>query len=138
MQSIRDSHNEYKIRRSTSLAKDRYSYFCNYYSGSKDEISIVFWSLQHRNSGVNNNNVMFLHITLRFITFCLFPIDYSEMFDYKFAIILFQLSNTKFSIGIISGGCGDLAIRLRPALTFQEHHADIFLDKFRQVLKETK
>nr|CAH7737123.1 unnamed protein product [Callosobruchus chinensis] len=40
--------------------------------------------------------------------------------------------------GIISGGCGDHAIRLRPALTFQEHHADILLDRFRQVLKETK
>ncbi|KAJ8959961.1 hypothetical protein NQ318_009394 [Aromia moschata] len=40
--------------------------------------------------------------------------------------------------GIISGGCGDHSIRLRPSLTFQEHHADIFLDRFRQVLKETK
>ncbi|KAF2899195.1 hypothetical protein ILUMI_06982 [Ignelater luminosus] len=40
--------------------------------------------------------------------------------------------------GIQGGGCGDHAIRLRPALIFQEHHADIFLDSFRQVLKETK
>lgn len=40
--------------------------------------------------------------------------------------------------GIQSGGCGDHSIRLRPALVFQEHHADIFLDNFRQVLKETK
>uniref|UniRef100_T1GPX3 (S)-3-amino-2-methylpropionate transaminase n=1 Tax=Megaselia scalaris TaxID=36166 RepID=T1GPX3_MEGSC len=37
--------------------------------------------------------------------------------------------------GIQSGGCGDLAIRFRPALIFNEKHADIFLDKFRQVLK---
>lgn len=38
--------------------------------------------------------------------------------------------------GIQSGGCGDHSIRLRCALVFQEHHADIFLEKFRQVLKE--
>ncbi|XP_063702129.1 4-aminobutyrate aminotransferase, mitochondrial [Culicoides brevitarsis] len=38
--------------------------------------------------------------------------------------------------GIQSGGCGDLAIRFRPALIFDEKHADIFLDRFRQVLKE--
>lgn len=37
--------------------------------------------------------------------------------------------------GVQSGGCGDLAIRFRPALIFNETHADIFLDKFRQVLK---
>jgi len=40
--------------------------------------------------------------------------------------------------GIQGGGCGDHSIRLRPALIFQDHHADIFLDRFRQVLKETK
>lgn len=40
--------------------------------------------------------------------------------------------------GIQSGGAGDVAIRFRPALIFEEKHADIFLDKFRQVLKETK
>lgn len=38
--------------------------------------------------------------------------------------------------GVQAGGCGDVAIRLRPALIFQEHHAEIFVDKFRQVLKE--
>lgn len=48
--------------------------------------------------------------------------------------ILFRLKQK----GIQSGGCGDHAIRLRPALVFQEHHADIFLDKFRQVMKEIK
>ncbi len=41
-------------------------------------------------------------------------------------------------LGVQSGGCGDLAIRFRPALTFEEHHVDIFLDRFRQVLKDTK
>jgi len=40
--------------------------------------------------------------------------------------------------GIQSGGCGDVSIRFRPALIFEEKHADIFLDRFRQVLKETK
>ncbi|KAJ8664205.1 hypothetical protein QAD02_023140 [Eretmocerus hayati] len=37
--------------------------------------------------------------------------------------------------GIQAGGCGDNAVRLRPALTFTEHHADIFLDNLRSVLK---
>ncbi|KAJ4432075.1 hypothetical protein ANN_20689 [Periplaneta americana] len=35
-------------------------------------------------------------------------------------------------------GCGELSIRLRPALIFTPKHADIFLDRFQQVLKETK
>ncbi|XP_075220509.1 4-aminobutyrate aminotransferase [Lycorma delicatula] len=40
--------------------------------------------------------------------------------------------------GVQSGGCGEQAVRLRPALTFQPYHANIFLDKLRQVLQETK
>lgn len=36
------------------------------------------------------------------------------------------------------GGCGDEAIRLRPALIFQEHHSDIFLDRLREVLHDLK
>ncbi|XP_058829132.1 4-aminobutyrate aminotransferase, mitochondrial [Topomyia yanbarensis] len=40
--------------------------------------------------------------------------------------------------GILSGGCGELGIRFRPALIFEEKHVDIFLDKFNQVLKEVK
>lgn len=40
--------------------------------------------------------------------------------------------------GVLSGGCGEISIRFRPALIFQERHVDIFLDKFRQVLKELK
>lgn len=40
--------------------------------------------------------------------------------------------------GVQSGGCGDIAIRFRPALIFEEKHVDIFLDKFNQVLKEIK
>lgn len=38
--------------------------------------------------------------------------------------------------GIQSGGCGDLSIRFRPALIFEPKHANIFLDKFREILKE--
>ncbi|XP_072747564.1 4-aminobutyrate aminotransferase, mitochondrial-like [Anoplolepis gracilipes] len=38
--------------------------------------------------------------------------------------------------GIQVGGCGNQAVRLRPALTFAEHHADIFLDALRTVLNE--
>uniref|UniRef100_A0A1L8E2E4 (S)-3-amino-2-methylpropionate transaminase n=1 Tax=Nyssomyia neivai TaxID=330878 RepID=A0A1L8E2E4_9DIPT len=40
--------------------------------------------------------------------------------------------------GIVTGGCGDVAVRLRPALVFEEKHANIFLDNFRGVLKEVK
>jgi len=40
--------------------------------------------------------------------------------------------------GIQSGGCGDLSIRLRPALVFQPYHADIFLDRLDKVLKKLK
>ncbi|CRK95818.1 CLUMA_CG009270, isoform A, partial [Clunio marinus] len=38
--------------------------------------------------------------------------------------------------GIQAGGCGTLSIRFRPALIFEEKHVNIFLEKFRQVLKE--
>lgn len=38
--------------------------------------------------------------------------------------------------GIQSGGCGEVSIRFRPALIFEPKHANIFLDKFREVLKE--
>lgn len=38
--------------------------------------------------------------------------------------------------GIWAGGCGDASIRLRPALVFNDHHANIFLDGMRDVAKE--
>ncbi|CAK9829615.1 4-aminobutyrate aminotransferase, mitochondrial [Anthophora retusa] len=38
--------------------------------------------------------------------------------------------------GIQTGGCGTTAIRLRPALTFTEKHADIFIDALRPILKQ--
>ena len=37
--------------------------------------------------------------------------------------------------GIWAGGCGEKSIRLRPALIFQEEHADIFLDALEDVLE---
>ncbi|KAG5899126.1 hypothetical protein JTB14_021625 [Gonioctena quinquepunctata] len=40
--------------------------------------------------------------------------------------------------GVQGGGCGLKSIRLRPTLVFQEHHVDIFLDTFRQVMQELK
>jgi 4-aminobutyrate aminotransferase/(S)-3-amino-2-methylpropionate transaminase len=40
--------------------------------------------------------------------------------------------------GVQSGGCGEQSIRLRPALIFTPRHANLFLDIFRTVLKETK
>lgn len=36
--------------------------------------------------------------------------------------------------GVNCGGCGEAAIRLRPALIFQPKHAHIFLDKLEKVL----
>ncbi|XP_068149172.1 4-aminobutyrate aminotransferase, mitochondrial [Drosophila tropicalis] len=37
--------------------------------------------------------------------------------------------------GIQTGGCGDIAIRFRPALIFKEYHANIVLDRLRSVLQ---
>ncbi|KAK2616810.1 4-aminobutyrate transaminase [Conoideocrella luteorostrata] len=40
------------------------------------------------------------------------------------------------SKGVIMGGSGEAAIRLRPMLIFQEHHVNIFLNVLEQTLKE--
>ena len=40
------------------------------------------------------------------------------------------------STGILIGGCGEAAIRLRPALIFEPSHAELFLDKFDEVLSK--
>ena len=37
--------------------------------------------------------------------------------------------------GVHCGGCGEAAIRLRPALVFQPHHANILLETLEDVLK---
>ncbi|XP_076300987.1 4-aminobutyrate aminotransferase isoform X1 [Lasioglossum baleicum] len=47
-----------------------------------------------------------------------------------------QLLKELLKKGIQCGGCGVVSIRLRPALTFTENHADIFLDRLRSVLKK--
>ncbi|XP_037935935.1 4-aminobutyrate aminotransferase, mitochondrial [Teleopsis dalmanni] len=47
-----------------------------------------------------------------------------------------ELINKLKENGLQAGGCGDLAIRFRPALTFKEHHAQIVLDRFRKSLKQ--
>lgn len=41
-----------------------------------------------------------------------------------------------FVLGVLMGGCGDKSLRLRPSLIFQERHADVFFERFRQVLNE--
>ncbi|EDV97996.1 GH17185 [Drosophila grimshawi] len=38
--------------------------------------------------------------------------------------------------GVQTGGCGEIAIRFRPALIFKETHANIVLDRFRNVLRQ--
>lgn len=37
--------------------------------------------------------------------------------------------------GVNMGGCGERAVRLRPMLVFQQHHADILLEKTEKVLR---
>jgi len=54
-----------------------------------------------------------------------------------FFIVFLITSKFQFT-GVLSGGCGDNAVRLRPALTMQPKHAHIFLDKLKQVLDEGK
>ncbi|KAI1928286.1 4-aminobutyrate transaminase [Ophidiomyces ophidiicola] len=39
------------------------------------------------------------------------------------------------SLGINIGGCGDAAVRLRPMLIFQKHHADILLECLEKIAK---
>jgi 4-aminobutyrate aminotransferase/(S)-3-amino-2-methylpropionate transaminase len=39
------------------------------------------------------------------------------------------------SVGVNIGGSGERAVRLRPMLIFQRHHADILLDALEKILK---
>lgn len=50
-------------------------------------------------------------------------------------IILYLSLFLFYTTGVQAGGCGDKAIRFRPTLVFQPHHANIFFDKFETVLK---
>ncbi|XP_063378091.1 4-aminobutyrate aminotransferase, mitochondrial-like [Cydia fagiglandana] len=47
-----------------------------------------------------------------------------------------KINNDLKKNGVLGGTCGETAIRLRPALTFQEKHAHIYLDTLRKTLKE--
>ena len=38
-------------------------------------------------------------------------------------------------VGINIGGCGESAVRLRPMLVFQKHHADILLESLEKIVK---
>jgi len=42
------------------------------------------------------------------------------------------------SEGVLIGGCGENAIRIRPALIFEPKHAEIMLEKFDAVLSKMK
>ncbi|KAF3923749.1 hypothetical protein ABW20_dc0109330 [Dactylellina cionopaga] len=39
------------------------------------------------------------------------------------------------TVGVNIGGCGDSAVRLRPMLIFQRHHADILLESIEKIIK---
>ncbi|KAF3901790.1 hypothetical protein AA313_de0204780 [Arthrobotrys entomopaga] len=39
------------------------------------------------------------------------------------------------TVGVNIGGCGESAVRLRPMLVFQQHHADILLESIEKVIK---
>ncbi|ODN06100.1 4-aminobutyrate aminotransferase, mitochondrial [Orchesella cincta] len=60
-------------------------------------------------------------------TFCAIDCTSTEVRD--------KIVNELRNQGVQSGGCGDKAIRFRPTLVFQPHHANIFFDKFESVLK---
>lgn len=68
----------------------------------------------------------------QFIDSILKPLD---LHKYS-AIFLKHIDSVIVLLGIHIGGSGEIHIRLRPSLIFQSHHAEIFLDKFDQVLRE--
>jgi len=60
-------------------------------------------------------------------TFCAINCDTTDRRD--------KILNQLREVGVHAGGCGDTAIRLRPALVFKEQHAHMFLNKLETVLK---
>lgn len=54
-----------------------------------------------------------------------------------FSLTIMYLINWSIDFkGIQSGGAGPVAVRLRPSLVFQPHHASIFLDRLEKALKK--
>jgi 4-aminobutyrate aminotransferase/(S)-3-amino-2-methylpropionate transaminase len=60
-------------------------------------------------------------------TFCAINCDSGERRD----TVLLKLRE----LGVHAGGCGEAAIRLRPALVFEQKHAHLLLSKLEDVLK---
>jgi len=60
-------------------------------------------------------------------TFIAFDCETPELRD--------QFVATMRGLGVNMGGCGERAVRLRPMLVFQRHHAEIFLGKVEEALK---
>jgi len=52
------------------------------------------------------------------------------------AAIRDQIVDNLRTNGVLTGGCGESSIRLRPALIFQPRHAEIFLDRFEETLSK--
>ena len=54
--------------------------------------------------------------------------------DFKSAAMRDRVIKELHEKGIHCGGSGDRSLRIRTSLTFNNHHANIFLDRFNQVL----
>lgn len=63
------------------------------------------------------------------------PCQQTETSRYNSSPYLQSLETYLWSIkGLQTGGAGPVAVRLRPALVFQPHHAEIFLDRLEKTL----
>ncbi|KAM0755936.1 4-aminobutyrate aminotransferase [Meredithblackwellia eburnea MCA 4105] len=56
-------------------------------------------------------------------------------FDCETAEVRDKFVRDMRGLGVNMGGCGERAVRLRPMLVFEKHHADILLDKMETVVK---
>ncbi|KAI1725017.1 aminotransferase class-III domain-containing protein [Ditylenchus destructor] len=59
-------------------------------------------------------------------------------FDMPDSAIRDKLLNTAIANGLHIGGCGDLAVRFRPALIFEKKHVDVSMDLLNKALKLLK
>lgn len=55
-------------------------------------------------------------------------------FDLDTANARNQLVAKLLQLGVVAGGCGDKLLRLRPSLTFEPKHADVFIEKLEKAL----